>query len=251
MVRRVGLGAACALLTLGFSVVSASAQTFIETQGDFAAWSEARRAKALDAINRADLSKQEIASILPLLRDLERSEQIRRADLAQLENDLLFAKKGDIIVDSRIATINAAHRERVSKIWMTITERIGATKAATLRSLVDDTVIDQSAYYRSERISRIDQIIIDWDKATSDRIAMHERHNAMVREQIAANERLLQQQAVVTVTPVPEQPVIAETVVQTQSVQTTVRPVQPAARFHRSAPAKQPVKRAKRVKGLG
>ena len=247
MVRPVGVGALCAFLTLTFAGLPANAQSIFESQGDFAAWTEARRARALDAINQADLSKQEIASILPLLRDLERSEQMRRADFGRLENDLLFTKKGDINVDSRIAAINAAHRERVNKIWMTISQRIGSTRAATLRMLVDDTVVDQSAYYRSDRITRIDQILLDWDKATQDRIAMHAR----ARGPLAAYELQRRQAPVVTVVPVPEQPVIAETVVEAQRVETTVRPVQPPARFHRSAPAKQPVKRAKRVKGLG
>lgn len=245
MVRRVGFRAFGALLTLAcVGIPAANAQAFFDAQlnGDFVTWSETRKARALDAINRADLSKEEIASILPLLRDLEMSERIRRADLARLENDLLFASKGDINVESRIAEINAAHRDRINKIWMTITDRIGVTKATTLRSLVDDSVIvDQTAYYRSDFIARTDSIFAEWDRLI---VAREERSR---QERLAYEERIRSQPPVVTVVPIPEQPVITETTVQAQTVQTQVRPT-PPARFHRS-PA--PVKRAKRVKGLG
>ena len=265
MARRVGLCASFgALLTLGFAgIPAANAQSIFSSDfnGDFATWSESRRVRALDAINRADLSKSEIASILPLLRDLEESERIRRSDFARLEQDLLFAERGDISVEARIAEINAAHNDRVSKIWMTISDRIGAGKSAMLRSLVDDTaVIDQTAYYQSDRIARMDSIMAEWDRLSQERVARYEEYNRMVAEQVAAAERhnqmvaqqeseaaRLRAQAVATVpAPAPEV-TVTETVVQQQPAR-AFRSTPAPTTFQRAAPKP---KRTKRVRGLG
>ena len=275
MVRRMGLRAIVALIALGCAgIPAANAQSIFSTEygGDFAAWADARRVRALDAINRADLSKDEIASILPLLRDLEESEQMRRNDIARLENELQFAEPGDVSVESRISEINAAHRDREARIWNTITERIGSTKAMMLRQLVDDSAVsvDQSAYYRSDHIARIDQMLTEWDTMIAQRVAAHEAYNKMVAEQTAAAEahnqrvareeaeaKILREQALAARTaPAPAVTVTeAQTTVETQPAPAVTRTEQPAAevreqpaRFHRATPKP---KRAKRVRGLG
>jgi hypothetical protein len=273
MVRKVGLGALGALLTLSFATIPrANAQSLFDPQytGDFTQWSEARRVRAVDAINKMDLSEEEIASILPLIRDLEDSERMRRADIDRLEHEMLFDGRNEVSVESRMAEINTMHRDRVTRIWETISDRIGADRAMTLRRMVDDSMqIDQTAYYQSDRIARIDSIMVEWDKATAARVAAHEEYNRKLAEQVAAlaehDQRVAREEAdaklqreralaaaqpaepappVVAVTPVEPTPVPAETAVQPA-------PAQQPARAFRSTPARQEQRRTRRVRGLG
>jgi hypothetical protein len=275
MVRRVGLGALGAILTLGFAAIPrANAQSvFDPTYTDFRSWSEARRLRALDAINRVGLSKEEIASILPLIGDLEESDNMRRNDIARLENDLLFSEPGEPSMETRIAEINTAHDTRVARIWDTISARIGADRAMQLRRLVDDSVvIDQTAYYNNaDRLARIDAIFVDWDKHTQERIAAHEEYNRKLAEAVAAaeahNQRVareeaeaqkLREQALAAAQAQP--PAVAVTPVETTTPAPVTTPAetaevtQPApqpARAFRSTPARQQQRRTRRVRGLG
>ena len=247
MVRPVRFGA-FAILTLGLAGLcgAASAQTvhydsYVTSNKEFTYWTAERKAKAVDAINRADFSKKEIASILPLLSDLENSERMRKADIAGLENDLIFSRK-HIDVDARLSEIDARQYSRVSKIWTAIADRIGPTKMAVLRDTVEGGRIDEMAYYRSDHLARIDTLIAEWDRLANERVAAMERYRAMMQEQVATAP---------VRTAFPEE---APTVVLTPETAPAVSPApavvsQPKARFHRSPVKKGHAKR--RVRGLG
>ena len=268
MRRMVGLCAACVLLTLG---IAGSQPANAQSQVDqpyldvTMAWSEAHQARLADAATRVSLTADEAAAVKPLLDELAQADQERRDEIAQIEHDRLFVDSPEMDVNTRTDQINAEYRRRVERIWAAIGDRIGATKAADLRAYIYGTAVtSQTTLYQSEHMAKIDQAIADWDKAPAERIAMNERHDAMVREQVAANERLRQEAAAaqvapaVSVTPVAEAPVAGEAPVQNPAVEASAPPPArqratgvtsgAASRPHRDT---QPVNRRRRVPGLG
>ena len=267
----VRLCAFCAFLTLVFSgrlPAIAQSSTEIQNTDVMTVWSEAHRARAMEAETRTGLTADEIAAIKPLLEELEDSEKMRLADINRIQNDLLFVDRLELDVEARTQQINAEHSRRVERIWAAIGDRIGAARAGSLRAHTYGTaVVEQTTLYQSEHMAKIDQALADWDKATQERIVLHEQ-NRLIREQIAANDLARQEVAAaastapgVTVSPVVEQPAGVAATAESPRAEVAAPPAAAqsetavesaaAARRQRGASEPQPVNRRKKIRGLG
>jgi hypothetical protein len=108
---------------------------------------------AFKAVLDQGLSTDDIISVLPLLTDLRDAEHMR-----MFSNDV---------------SANDFNSQR-SSIWKTISDRIGSTKADSLRKLVEPVAEDVSASYtKSVHIQRIESLLAEWDRESAARIAAY------------------------------------------------------------------------------
>jgi hypothetical protein len=108
---------------------------------------------ALKAVIDQGLSVDDMIAALPLLMDLRDAEhwQMYNADVPS--NDFT-AKR--------------------SSIWQTISDKIGSTKADSLRKLVEPVAEDVTkSYVRSVHIERMESLLADWDRQSAARIAAY------------------------------------------------------------------------------
>jgi hypothetical protein len=115
-------------------------------------WS-ATQNMALKAVIDQGLGVDDMMAALPLLMDLRDAEHWQMFNADMPSND--FSAKR-------------------SSIWHTISDKIGSTKADSLRRLVEPVAEDVSkSYVRSVHIERIDSLLADWDRQSAARIAAY------------------------------------------------------------------------------
>ena len=161
------IGSALALGLIGSaSAISAQTTEVIWTPYDY----DTARVRGLQAINDADFSKHEIASVLGLLQDLRDAEMQYRMTTVITADDLM-AHTGTQYAshETRVNDARQAFMTRRDSIWATITERLGPSKADALRNLVEfrPATVTTTTYYTSDRIRRIDEILTWWDNRSS------------------------------------------------------------------------------------
>lgn len=162
------IGSAVALSLIGSAgAVGAQATTdIVWTPYDY----DTARVRAIQAINDADFSKQDIASVLGLIRDLRDSEMNYRMSQVITSDDLMaYSGTAHASHETRVNDARQAFMTQRDSIWATITERLGASKADALRNLVEfrPAMVTTTTYYDSPRIRRIDEILTWWDNKNS------------------------------------------------------------------------------------
>ena len=156
------MGSALALSLIGSAGIAKA-----QTTADFT-WTpynyETSRVRALQAINDADLSKDQMASIIGLLYDLRDSERDSRLATAFSAEDLM-AEHGTNYAshETRVNDIFRTYSDRRDRIWSLIRDRIGASKADTLKALVEWNPPAMQTSYYDDRIRRIDTLLTEWD----------------------------------------------------------------------------------------
>lgn len=163
------MGSALALSLIGSAAVchgqSTTTTTWVWTPYDH----DAARVRALQAINDADLSKQDIASVIGLLRDLRDAETSYMLSTGITANDLM-AHSGTQFAshETRVDTARRAYLDRRDSIWKTIHERLGDPKANAIHNLVEFRgTHPTTAYYTTDRIRRMDEVFTWWDNRNS------------------------------------------------------------------------------------
>jgi hypothetical protein len=181
MERRAGFCLAGTLLALGLASLPAISQDqnthkdrYLYTNMDWTvpASPEQDRMLAVQTLNDRGFTKADIIAVLPLLEDLQTAEG---------NYDWTMHHSATILMlnpDSTSATSDAArdYRSAHDSIWNTITQKVGADKAAALRQLIEPAQQDVSTFtYRSARLDRINSLLADLDREEADRIAMIQR----------------------------------------------------------------------------
>ncbi len=174
--------ALCLGITFGLQASSAAQKTTTTTvttttvqhDWDYPTSPYLGRVTALQTFRSIDLSRDDIARILPLMVALRDAQRTMWADTANLEGDLV------VLANSRSPKVETAtaidqgwqrYRDRRDKIWVKVTDRIGASKAAGLRNLVEPEKHEIDSTQVSERIHRIDTLLAQWDAETRQRLA--------------------------------------------------------------------------------
>jgi len=164
------LGSALALSLIG-SAGAAKAQTttvWTWTPYDY----PTARVHALQAMNDADLTKQDIASVIGLLRDLRDAEMNYTMASAITTNDLT-AHTGtqNAGFETRVNDARRIYMDKRESVWRVIHERLGDKKANALHDLVEFSSAQPmtTTYYynNADRIRRIDEIFTWWDNRNS------------------------------------------------------------------------------------
>jgi len=108
---------------------------------------------AFKAVLDQGLTTDDMMSVLPLLMDLRDTEHMRMFSEDISANDF---------------------SSRRSDIWKTISDRIGSTKADSLRKLVEPVAEDVSTTYtKSVHIQRMESLLAEWDRESAARIAAY------------------------------------------------------------------------------
>jgi len=99
------------------------------------------------------LTTDDMIAVLPLLMDLRDAQHMH-------------------MFSSDISTSD--YRSNQSSTWKTISDRIGSSKADSLRKLVEPVAEDVSTTYtKSVHIQRIESLLADWDRQSAARIAAY------------------------------------------------------------------------------
>jgi hypothetical protein len=139
---------------------------------DSGAWSG--HVMVMKAIVDKDFSNEDLWSILPLLQDLRNARMACDAKHASIYTELALSK-GNHDTSKADAAWQDCQRllaDRQRDIWSTISDRVGADKANSLRDLVEPKTEDMSRVaYTDVHIQNIDTMLQDLDRMAAARIA--------------------------------------------------------------------------------
>ncbi len=158
-------GAVLALGLLNLPVVGQSQTTSYNYSTDGGMYAAGTgRAASLDKINAANITGHDIEMVLPLLYDLRDADrQATMADANYVAMNGSSAQNSQGSMQQAVSDARQRFNERAQNIWSTISQRLGADKANALRSLVEPQPIQTTAM-QSEHITRIDQLLSQWDQ---------------------------------------------------------------------------------------
>jgi hypothetical protein len=146
-----------ALAAMSLSILPAIAQNNMQA---YSASSDPywTQVNALNTFVSEGLTSSEIIAILPLLTDLRDAERA-----LAFTPDVMATSTSDVV-----STFRTSH----DSIWQTITDRIGSDKVNRLRGWIEPARVDASTFYvKSERITRMENLLSEWDRQSAARIA--------------------------------------------------------------------------------
>jgi len=171
---------------------------------EFSAGPAVAKVTVVQTMHDKGFTYRDMVSILPLLQDLRDARQMCDAKMDDIYYDLTTTKRGHVKMsgDTRVQDCQRMLSDRQNSIWATISNRIGADKANSLRQLVEPTTEDVSRVaYTDVYLQRIDTMLKDLDRMAAARIAANGGANAL--DQNGVRQASVETVTTTVVTPTP------------------------------------------------
>jgi len=133
---------------------------------------ETQEAQAIQTLTDRGFGRAEIESVLPLLRDLQTAENGYYDATYMAAFTALGSNNSSANAPDEYQAARQSYRDRHDAIWSTIRQKVGDDRANALQALVEPVPMSTTDIaYSSPHLTRIDQLLAQWDQEAATRMA--------------------------------------------------------------------------------